>query len=148
MSDPHGHVERLKAAYRLWHESGGKDASGWVDLAADDISMFSLAQGATPEMEFSRPAAGPGTLARYLEALQRDWELLAMHTEEFVVDSGGERIVMFGTGQVRFRRSGKVASSPIVHYWRFEDGKAVEFREYYDTAGAFAAATPDAAPAS
>jgi ketosteroid isomerase-like protein len=145
MSDPRRNLDRLKAAYQLWHESGGQDASKWVDLAADDISMFSLAQGATPEMEFSRPASGPGTLARYLEALQRDWELLAMVPTEFVVDADGERIVMFGTGQVRFRRSGKVAESPLVHYWRFQDGKAVEFREYYDTAGAFAAAAPNPA---
>lgn len=143
MTDPHTNVERLKAAYQLWHESGGRDASKWVELAADDISMFSLAQGATPEVEFSRPDSGPGTLARYLQALQRDWELLAMIPTEFVVDADGERIVMFGTGQVRFRRSGKVACSPLVHFWRFRDGKAVEFREYYDTAGAFAAAAAD-----
>jgi ketosteroid isomerase-like protein len=64
---------------------------------------------------------------------------------EFVVDADGERIVMFGSGKVRFRRSGKVADSPLVHFWRFKEGKAVEFREYYDTAGAFAAATPDPA---
>lgn len=143
MTDPRANVEKLKAAYKLWHESGGQDASKWVELSADDISMFSLAQGATPEMEFSRPASGPGTLARYLEALQRDWQLLEMIPEEFVAQN--DRVVMIGSGKVRFRRSGKVASSPLVHFWRFKDGKAVEFREYYDTAGAFAAATPDPA---
>jgi uncharacterized protein len=149
MNDPQANVEKLKAAYRVWHESGGRDASKWFDLAADDLSIFSLGQGAVametiaPQMEFSAPVEGPGALARYVEALQRDWELLAMHTEEFIVD--GECIVMMGVGEVRCRGTGKSARSPLVHYWRFKEGKAVDFREFYDTAGAFAAATPDRA---
>jgi ketosteroid isomerase-like protein len=35
-----------------------------------------------------------------------------------------------------------VADSPKIDIWRFRDGKAVAFEEFYDTARVFAAATP------
>jgi ketosteroid isomerase-like protein len=33
-------------------------------------------------------------------------------------------------------------TTPKVDVWRFRDGKAVEFSEFYDTAQAYAAAQP------
>ena len=30
--------------------------------------------------------------------------------------------------------TGKIVETPKVDFWRFRDGKAVEFYEYYDTA--------------
>ncbi len=62
--------------------------------------------------------------------------------EEFIVD--GDKVIMFGRGAYRNQKTGKTAESPIVNRWRFRDGLAVEFFELYDTASAFAAATPDA----
>jgi ketosteroid isomerase-like protein len=38
--------------------------------------------------------------------------------------------------------NGKVADTPKVDIWRFQDGKAVDMVEFYDTARSFAAATP------
>jgi ketosteroid isomerase-like protein len=39
--------------------------------------------------------------------------------------------------------TGKTCETPKVDIWRFRDGKAIEFYELFDTAAAFAAATPD-----
>jgi len=48
---------------------------------------------------------------------------------------------MRGSTAWRHKRTGKVADTPKVDFWRFRDGKAVEFYEYYDTAAVFAAAS-------
>jgi len=42
----------------------------------------------------------------------------------------------------RAKASGKVASTPKADSWRFSDGKAVEFYEYFDTAQVVQAMTP------
>jgi ketosteroid isomerase-like protein len=134
-------LAKLKAAYKEWHDTRGASVATWMALMADDIEMRSIADGA-PGMEFSAPRKGKATAYGYFAGLAADWEMLHHTPEEFLVD--GDRVVVFGRCAFRNRRTGKTAESPIVNRWRFRDGLAVEYFELYDTAGAFAAATPDA----
>lgn len=134
-------MEKLQAAYKAWNDTRGTSVDTWMDLMADEIEMRSMANGA-PGMEFSAPRKGKDTLHLYFSALAADWEMIYYTTEEFVIE--GDRIVMFGRGAYRNRKTGKTAESHIVNRWRFRDGLAVEYFELYDTASAFAAATPDA----
>ncbi len=56
---------------------------------------------------------------------------------EYVVDdlvAQGDRVVMLGRCSFRFRNNGRVVTTPKADAWRFKDGKAVEFFEYFDTA--------------
>ncbi len=69
---------------------------------------------------------------QYFGGILRDWEMLEYVTENFVAQD--DRVVMLGRCSYRFKRTGKVVSTPKVDSWRFADGKAVEFYEYYDTA--------------
>ena len=39
----------------------------------------------------------------------------------------------------KYKKTGKVVSTPKADVWRFANGKAVEFYEYYDTAQVHAA---------
>ena len=57
---------------------------------------------------------------------------------EFVAQD--DVVVMRGTMAWRHRRTGKTFTSPKVDFWRFRNGKAIEFFEYFDTAGALSAA--------
>jgi ketosteroid isomerase-like protein len=59
---------------------------------------------------------------------------------DFVAD--GDRVVVIGRVAWRNKVTGKVADTPKVDIWRFRDGKAIDYAEFYDTARAFAAATP------
>ena len=52
-----------------------------------------------------------------------------------ILQAEGDRVVMLGRCSWRFKRTGKVVSTPKADSWRFADGKAVEFYEYFDTAG-------------
>jgi uncharacterized protein len=57
--------------------------------------------------------------------------------EEFVVE--GDRVVMIGRCAFRHRRTGKVVDTAKCDVWRFRQGKAVDFMEFYDTAQALEA---------
>jgi ketosteroid isomerase-like protein len=132
-------MEKLRAAYKAWHDTRGQSVAQWMELMADDVDMRSVADGA-PGMEFSKSRKGKGTLHEYFSALAADWEMIHYTAEEFLVD--GDRVAVFGRCAFRNRKTGKVADTAVVNRWRFRDGLAVEYYELYDTAKAFAAATP------
>ena len=48
MAKGEDNVERLKQAYRLWHDSKGSSADHWLGLMAEEVDFRSLAQGAEP----------------------------------------------------------------------------------------------------
>jgi ketosteroid isomerase-like protein len=107
---------------------------------ADDIHMRSAADGA-PGMEFSAPRKGKDTVQHYFSSLAADWEMIHYTPETFLAD--GDRVAVFGKCAYRNRKTGKTAETHVANLWRFRDGLAVEYFELYDTAKAFAAATPD-----
>jgi ketosteroid isomerase-like protein len=76
----------------------------------------------------------------YLEDLMRDWEMVSHIMDEFIAQD--DRVAVVGRAVWRHKGTGKVADTRKVDIWRFRDGKAVDFDEYYDTAGLIAAATP------
>jgi ketosteroid isomerase-like protein len=133
-------MSKIRAAYKEWHDSRGASVATWIALMADDIHMRSVADGA-PGMEFSAPRKGKDTVQHYFYALAADWEMVHYTAEEFYVD--GDRVMTYGHCSFRNRKTGKVAESAVLNRWRFHNGLAVEFFEIYDTAKAFAAATPD-----
>jgi ketosteroid isomerase-like protein len=135
-------MTKLRAAYREWHDTRGASAATWMALMADDIVMRSVADGA-PGMEFSAPRKGKDTVHHYFTALAAEWEMVHHTPEEFLVD--GDRVAVFGKCAFRNRKTGKIADTHVANLWRFRNGLAVEFFELYDTAKAFAAATPDPA---
>jgi uncharacterized protein len=71
--------------------------------------------------------------------LRADWEMIHYTVDRFVAQS--DAVFMRGSTAWRHRRTGKIVDTPKVDFWRFENGKAIEFFEYFDTARAFAAAT-------
>jgi ketosteroid isomerase-like protein len=131
-------VEILKDAYGRWHDSKGGSVDHWMELVADNIQFGSLAQGA-PVMRFARDYDGRSTLRGYFEGLLADWEMIHYTVDEFVAQ--GDAVFMRGSTAWRNKKTGKAVDTPKIDFWRFRDGKAVEFYEYYDTARVFAAAS-------
>ena len=139
MADEARNVEILKAAYRRWSESKGGSGDEWMKLCADNIAFGSLAQGNPPPARYLTAYSSRDALKEYFGGLTRDWEMLEYVPEHFVAQ--GDRVVMLGRCTWRFKKTGRVVSTPKCDSWRFADGKAVEFFEYYDTAQVHAAAT-------
>jgi ketosteroid isomerase-like protein len=138
MSDEIRHVEMLKEAYRKWGETLGASADDWLEICADTIVFGSLAESpkAVPYMGVHHTRE---SLRDYFGGLRRDWEMMEFVAEHFVAQD--DRVVMLGRCAWRYKKTGKFVWTPKVDSWRFENGKAVEFFEYYDTAQVMAAVT-------
>lgn len=139
MTDLAGSLRKVKKLYQMWGDSRGSAdaAEAWLDLMADDVEVFSLGAGA-PGIEFTRGGRGRAVAERYLSDLRENWEMVEYEIDEYVAE--GDRIVSIGRCAFRNRHTRKVARTPKVDVYRFRDGRVVEFREYYDTAGLLEAA--------
>jgi ketosteroid isomerase-like protein len=132
-------IERLKAAYKAWHETKGEDASVWLDLMDDDFRLMSIGEE-TRGLAFAKERNSREEAVRYLAGLLEEWRLVHWTPETFVRE--GDRIAMFGRCAWVNRATGKSAECRIAHLWTFRDGKAIELTEIFDSARAAAAATP------
>ena len=136
MSDETANVAVLKDAYRRWHDSRGGSVDHWMSICDENIKFGSLAQGTTG-VEYLTAYSARDELKKYFNGLLRDWEMIEYRPDEFVAQ--GDRVVMIGHCSWRAKTSGKVVSTPKADVWRFTNGKAVEFYEFFDTAQVVAA---------
>ncbi|HJS03719.1 MAG TPA: nuclear transport factor 2 family protein [Variovorax sp.] len=132
-------VALLKKGYALWNQSKAdcEGVSCWMALLSDDVQWRSLAAGAAG-MEFTRACRSKDEVQNYFQELGKDWELLSYDANEFIAQ--GDRVVMLGSCEWKHRGTGKIVKSPKADVHRLRDGKVVDFMEFYDTAGALAAA--------
>ena len=145
MSDEARNVETLKAAYQRWGETKGGSVDDWMKICAENIDFGSLVQGAAPPIQYMTGYSSRDRLKEYFGGLARDWEMIESGADHFVAQ--GDRVVVLGRCTWRFKKTDKVVSTPKCDTWRFANGKAVEFFEYYDTAQVMAAAVPGVASA-
>jgi hypothetical protein len=131
MSQEAQNVAILKQAYADWSSSKGASADRWTAIFADNFKFGSIAQGAHGAA-YLTAYQSRDDLAQYFDGLKRDWEMIEYVTDHFIAQD--DRVVMIGHCTWRFKRTGKVVSSAKADSWRFADGKAVEFYEFYDTA--------------
>ncbi|GJE03354.1 nuclear transport factor 2 family protein [Methylobacterium isbiliense] len=142
MSQEEANIARLKDAYARWSDQKGADCGCWMNLMADDATLRSLAESA-PELPFAAQRRSRQEIQDYLDGLLRDWEMVEADMNDFIAQ--GDRVVAMGRVAWRNRATGKVAASRKVDIWQFRNGDVVGFEEFFDTAGAVAAATPEAA---
>jgi ketosteroid isomerase-like protein len=139
MSAERENVEKLRQAYQLWSDTHGESVQHWLDLMSDDVKMGSMADG-QPGMEFSRSVTGKQLAKRYFADLNEAWQMIDFIADEFIAQ--GDQVVMRGRCCFKSRQTGKTAETPKADFVRFRNGLIVEYFEFYDTAKAFAAATP------
>lgn len=138
MSDANRNVETLKQAYEEWAKSKGTSSDRWLSICTDNIAFGSLAQGPAGARYLSA-FQERNALKEYFAGLMRDWEMLNYAIEHIVAQD--DRIVVLCRCAWKFKKTGKIVDTPKADSWRFKDGKAVEFYEYYDTAQLQAALT-------
>ncbi|MEZ5935332.1 MAG: nuclear transport factor 2 family protein [Alphaproteobacteria bacterium] len=131
----------VRRAYRTWHDSRGEDVNDFMELAADDVHLITLADGASP-LEFSRSCRDKADFRRYLEGLIGDWDLLGATVEEMIAQR--DWVVLLLETSWRNRRTDRSFSSPAAHAWRFHADKATEIRLFFDSARWTTAASGDA----
>jgi hypothetical protein len=131
MSDETRNVAILTDAYRQWSRSRGASADHWIAICDPNIRFGTLAESLA-SVAYMADYRSRDELGAYFSGLTRDWEMLDYRVDHFVAQ--GDRVVMLGHCSWRAKKSGQVVSTPKCDSWRFADGKAVEFYEYFDTA--------------
>lgn len=131
MSQESQNVAILRKAYADWSSSKGASADQWTAVFADKFQFGSIAQGGHGTA-YLTAYQNRSDLAAYFDGIKRDWDMIEFTADHFIAQD--DRVVMIGRCSWRYKRTGKVISTPKADSWRFVDGKAVEFYEFYDTA--------------
>ena len=132
-------VAVLKDAYRQWHETKGQSVKVWLDLVADDVKIRSLAAGG-PAAPFTQKGSSKKEFEQYFNGLLAEWSMVNYKTTQFVAQ--GDWVAMLGSTAWTNRKTGREVDTPKADFFKFRDGKIVEFYELYDTAALVAAAQP------
>ena len=129
-------VALLRSAYAQWSSTKGLSSDMWMPILADDLKFGSLAAGAA-HVAYLNNYDSKTALCAYFEGVAKHWSMVHHSADEFVAQ--GDVVIMRGKMAWQTKRTNKVFSTPKMDYWRFRDGKVVEFFEFYDTAGVQAA---------
>ena len=137
MGDEARNVGLLKEAYKRWHDSKGGSVDHLMTLVADDIQFGSIARGAAP-LAFTRAVSNKEALRGYFDGLIGDFSMIHYTIDNYVAD--GDIVFVRCTTSWKNKKTGKAFETPKADFWRFRDGKVVEFYEFYDTAQVMASA--------
>ena len=133
-------VQLLKKAYREWSDSKGLNVDYWFDhVIGPHIKFDSIPRGDVA-VPFAKAYDDRSELRGYFDGLLADWSMQHYTMTEFVAE--GDAVVVLGKCAWTYKKTGKVAETPKVDFWRFKEGKAVEYHEYFDTARVYAATIP------
>jgi ketosteroid isomerase-like protein len=124
-------VERLKDAYQRWNDSKGGSLDHFLSFVADDIRFGSIARGAAP-LGFTQPVSNKAALRGYFDGLLGEFSMIHYTIHDYVAD--GDIVFVRCTTSWTNKKTGKPFETPKADFWRFRDGKVVEFYEFYDTA--------------
>lgn len=138
MTEDEANVAKLREVYAAWSDTKGS-ANVWYDILADRVSWGSLADG-RPGMDFTRPRASKDEVVGYFEGLAKDWTMEFYIVNDYVAQNG--RVVALVESGWKNRNTGKVVKTPKADVWKFQDGKATEFMEFYDTLAAVEGTKP------
>jgi ketosteroid isomerase-like protein len=76
---------------------------------------------------------GPdAVVAKVLMKLATEWSGFTVTPSEFVAD--GATVVAMGDYSGTYKATGKSFKAAFAHVWKLQDGKAVSFQQYVDTA--------------
>jgi uncharacterized protein len=132
-------LPKLKAAYEAWHESKGGSVDTWIAMLDDECDFRSLGNG-RDMVPWTQRRHSRDEVRGYLRGLTDEFAMKEYKVDRFVCQD--DTIVAIGSTAWTCKRTGKMLDTPKVDVWRFRNGKAVAFFEYFDTAELVAAATP------
>lgn len=133
-------VQLLREAYRQWSDSKGQDVDYWFDKVIGPQIKVRFDSAGDAAVPFATRYDDRNALRGYFEGLLADWSMQYYTMNEFVAQ--GDTVVARGECAWTNKKTNKVAKTPKIDYWRFKDGKAVEFHEYFDTAKVYGATVP------
>jgi ketosteroid isomerase-like protein len=138
MSEQARNVELLKDAYKRWHDSKGGSVDHWLSIVSDDVKFGSIARGEAP-LAFTQPVNQKEALRGYFDGLLGNFSMVNYTIHDYVAD--GDIVFVRCSTSWTSKKTGKAFNTPKADFWRFRNGKVVEFYEFYDTAHVISAMT-------
>ena len=136
--DGNPYVAILRDCYTQWHETRGGSVDVWMGIADDAFTLRSMADG-RPGAEFTAACNCKEDLGRYLSGLTGGWEMEYYRIDEYI--SQGDTVIALGGTAWTNKATGKRGETLKADVWKFRDGKAISFLEFYDSCVLIEAAT-------
>ena len=136
MSNEATNVALLKEAYRQWHETRGGSVDHWIGIFAENISFGSSPRSGVP-LTFAKQYDNREDLRGYFAGLLASWTMVHHTVDNFFAKD--DVVIVRGSAAWINKKTGKTVETPNVDFWRFRDGKAIEFYGYFDAARVAAA---------
>jgi ketosteroid isomerase-like protein len=131
MSESQAVLDKVRVAYTAWGESKGGSVAAWLELMGDHIDFRSLANG-QPHVPWTRSHTTPDGVRIYLDGLLSAFRMEHFTVERYICE--GDTIVVVAECAWTNKVTGRRIEMPKVDIWRFRNGKAIAFHEFYDTA--------------
>lgn len=104
------------------------DIPSVLDTLASDISWTEAEGG-----PYGGVSIGPDqVLQNVFMKLGTEWDGFSAIPGEFIAE--GNTVVVLGDYSASFKATGKSFQAPFAHVWKLQNGKAVSFQQYTDTA--------------
>ena len=121
-------VDLIKNLYEAF---GRGDIPAVLGAMSPDI-RWHQAEG-NPYRPSGEPWIGPDAVLNNLFVrLGGEWDGFSVHTKRF--HDAGDSVVVEGRYTGKFKATGKSMDAQFCHLWDVQDGKAIRFQQYIDTA--------------
>lgn len=119
-------LDTVRASYAAFHN---KDLPGVLAALALDV-RWTHPDGMDP-YGLGGTKNGHDEVIAFIQHSRTHVASIQLAPQEFL--ESGDRVVVFGTREVT-GVTGRSATLRFVHSWRFADGRATDFEDYFDTA--------------
>ena len=121
--------ENVNIIRGLYESFARGDVPGVLGLFAPDVEW--VAAENSPYGAKS-PYIGPNAvLENVFMRIGADWEDFSVTVNELI--NAGEKVVMLGYYNGRYKPTGKQVRAQVAHVWTLEGGKVAKFQQYTDT---------------
>ena len=122
--------ENLTLVKSLYDAFGRGDVEAVLGMMAADLRWIAAEHS---PYDRGTPYVGPQEVMQHIFArVATEWDGFAVVPTRFL--DAGDTIIMEGRYAGVYKSTGRRTNAQVVHLWVVRDGKAVEFRQYADTA--------------
>jgi ketosteroid isomerase-like protein len=79
-------------------------------------------------LDVTQPLRGKAQVSCYFSELVKNWQMVEYTADHLIAQ--GDRVAMLGQCTWKSRKTGRVVETPKADFFRFGDGKVIEFWEF------------------
>src|SRR5688572_14033407 len=128
-------IRLLERLYKNWNDTKGRSADEIMNILAPQVFWGSLANGANA-IAFTSRKLSKEDVGAYFQGLADAFAMNFYTVDDFL--AAADYVLMRGVCSFTNKSTGKTFQGPKADLWRFSNGQAEEFFEYYDTAAVLA----------